>query len=138
MDSVSKKINRDYKIILDLVKPDSSVLDLGCGNGQLLELLVNKKNVRAQGIEIDEKAIYECVARGLSVFHGDLDTGLVTKFIVEPRGDDQSELTIATTFQSRPGLTGWFERLAAPAFLRRIYRAELAQLDEYARRRQAG
>lgn len=75
---------------------------------------------------------------GRVVAETDLDTGLVTKFIVEPRGDDQSEVTIATTFKSRPGLTGWVERLAAPAFLRRVYRVELAQLDEYARQRQAG
>ena len=68
----------------------------------------------------------------------DLDTGLVTKFIVEPRGNNQSEVTIATTFQSRPGLQGWLERLAAPTFLRRVYRTELAQLDDYARRQKSG
>ena len=52
------------------------MLDLGCGTGELLALLVQNKQVRAQGIEIDEQAIYACVARGLSVFHGDIDTGL--------------------------------------------------------------
>ena len=52
------------------------MLDLGCGSGELLALLVQNKQVRAQGIEIDEQAIYACVARGLSVFHGDIDTGL--------------------------------------------------------------
>lgn len=62
-----------------------------------------------------------------------LDNGLVTKFIVEPRGHDRSEVTFDTTFQASPGLKGWLERLAAPAILRRIYRVELRQLDEYAR-----
>jgi methionine biosynthesis protein MetW len=65
-----------YEAIANLVKEGSSVLDLGCGNGDLLNLLVQKKNVRAQGVEIDEKCIYDCVAKGLSVCHGDIDTGL--------------------------------------------------------------
>jgi methionine biosynthesis protein MetW len=52
------------------------VLDLGCGEGALLDLLVREKSVRAQGIEIDEQAIYLCVAKGLSVFHEDIDHGL--------------------------------------------------------------
>ncbi len=64
----------------------------------------------------------------------DLDNGLVTKFIVEPRGNDQSEVTFDTTFQASPGLKGWVERLAAPAMLRRVYRQELQILDNYAQR----
>lgn len=70
-------IKPDYKVILDTVQENSTVLDLGCGNGALLDLLIQKKKVKGHGIEIDEKAIYECVERGLSVFHGNLDTGLV-------------------------------------------------------------
>ncbi|MFA5143225.1 MAG: methionine biosynthesis protein MetW [Candidatus Omnitrophota bacterium] len=66
----------DHKIIAATVSRDAKVLDLGCGDGELMELLTNEKNVRAQGIEIDEKAIYKCVEKGLSVFHGDIDTGL--------------------------------------------------------------
>jgi methionine biosynthesis protein MetW len=66
----------DYKVILQLIKPDTSVLDLGCGEGDLLALLIRKNKVKAQGIEIDEQAIYKCVAKGLSVFHGDIDSGL--------------------------------------------------------------
>ena len=66
----------EYRIILDLMPPGSSVLDLGCGDGELLSVLANEKKCRGQGIEIDEKAIYACVSRGLSVLHGDIDTGL--------------------------------------------------------------
>jgi len=66
----------EYQKILEWVSQGSSVLDLGCGNGELLALLVHGKNVRAQGIEIDEQAIYQCVAKGLSVFHEDIDNGL--------------------------------------------------------------
>ena len=69
-------IRTDYRVILDIVKPDSSVLDLGCGDGSLLSLLVKERKIRGQGIEIDEKAIYQCVGNGLSVFHGDVDSGL--------------------------------------------------------------
>lgn len=67
----------EHKVILDWVESGSNVLDLGCGNGDLLAyLLREKKLARAQGIEIDENAIYECVARGLSVVHQDIETGL--------------------------------------------------------------
>ena len=71
-----KDIQLDHEVILDLIKPKSTVLDLGCGNGDLLYLLIKEKNARVQGIEIDEQAIYKCVAKGLNVFHGDVDSGL--------------------------------------------------------------
>ena len=69
-------ISPDHQAILDFVTSSSSVLDLGCGSGDLLSLLIKEKRVKAQGIEIDDKAIFECVAKGLSVFHDDIDTGL--------------------------------------------------------------
>jgi methionine biosynthesis protein MetW len=66
----------EYKAICGWIRQGSSVLDLGCGDGELLALLVHEKKVRAQGTEIDEQAIYQCVAKGLSVFHEDIDNGL--------------------------------------------------------------
>lgn len=69
-------IKLEYRIILDLVQQGSSVLDLGCGTGELLSLLAREKKARGQGIEIDEQAIYKCVSKGLSVFHGDIDFNL--------------------------------------------------------------
>jgi len=66
----------DHRIIADLIVPGSSVLDLGCGAGELLYLLIKDKGVHGQGIEIDEQAIYTCVAKGLNVIHGDIDSGL--------------------------------------------------------------
>lgn len=69
-------IRADHKIIVSLIHAGASVLDLGCGSGELLAMLVKEKKVRAQGIELDEQAIYNCVARGMSVFHGDIDSGL--------------------------------------------------------------
>ena len=71
-----KDIQLDHAVILDFIKPQSKVLDLGCGNGDLLYILIKEKNAHVQGIEIDEQAIYKCVAKGLNVFHGDVDSGL--------------------------------------------------------------
>ncbi|MEI6831352.1 MAG: methionine biosynthesis protein MetW [Candidatus Omnitrophota bacterium] len=72
----NKDIQLDHLVILDLIKAQTTVLDLGCGAGDLLYLLIKEKGARAQGIEIDDQAIYKCVAKGLNVFHGDIDTGL--------------------------------------------------------------
>ncbi len=71
-----ENIRTDHKYILEMIKPGSNVLDLGCGDGELLSLLIKHKNCRATGIEIDEKAIYKCVERGVTVSHGDIDSGL--------------------------------------------------------------
>jgi methionine biosynthesis protein MetW len=72
----SSTLRLDHKMILEWVRPDCSVLDLGCGDGELLDLLVRERGARAQGIEINDQAILQCVARGLSVFHEDIDEGL--------------------------------------------------------------
>ncbi len=72
----SDDMRLDQKVILEIVSPGSRVLDLGCGDGSLMQLLATEKNVRAQGIEFADEQIYKCVARGVSVFHGDIDTGL--------------------------------------------------------------
>src|SRR4030043_1140663 len=72
----SETLPLEYKAILKWVRRGASVLDLGCGDGELLAFLIREKNIQAQGIEIDEQAIYQCVAKGLSVFHEDIDHGL--------------------------------------------------------------
>jgi methionine biosynthesis protein MetW len=66
----------DHLAILSLIEEGASVLDLGCGDGSLLSLLENERNARGQGIEIDDNAVFECVAKGLNVFQDDIDTGL--------------------------------------------------------------
>ncbi len=71
-----KTMQLDYKIILDLIKNKSSVLDLGCGDGELLRILSDGKNIKSQGVEIDEQAIYKCVEKGLNVLHENIDTSL--------------------------------------------------------------
>ena len=72
----SPPVNLEHQTILEWIERGASALDLGCGDGELLADLVAKKHVNACGIDIDEQAIYKCVARGLSVFQQDIDTGL--------------------------------------------------------------
>ena len=66
----------EHKVISSWISSGASVLDLGCGDGELLSLLVRNKQVHAQGVELSEQAIHNCVSTGLSVFQQDIDTGL--------------------------------------------------------------
>jgi len=60
----SNSTNIENRIIASFIRPGSSVLDLGCGYGELLFMLKHQRNCNVQGIEIDEQAIYKCVATG--------------------------------------------------------------------------
>lgn len=66
----------DYAIISDLVAPNTRVLDIGCGDGELLEWLAVNKNVAARGIEIVGSKVQRAIARGVSVYQGDLEQSL--------------------------------------------------------------
>src|SRR5574344_1138465 len=76
MEIKMREFEFDYKIISSWIPEQSTVLDLGCGKGKLMEFLKNEKNVLAHGIEISESCIYKCVEKGLSVFHGDIEKGI--------------------------------------------------------------
>ena len=67
---------KSNQIITNLIKEGSSVLDLGCGNGSLLELLISKKKVRGMGVEIDSKNIQSCLEKGIDVIEQNIDKGL--------------------------------------------------------------
>jgi len=66
----------DYDLIEGLVPQGSRVLDLGCGDGRLLEQLENNKGCRGYGIEINDQMVSECLARGVAVYHGDMVEGM--------------------------------------------------------------
>jgi len=67
----------DHQIIIDIIHEGAHVLDLGCGNGELLSLLRQHKNALVQGIELDEEQMHACVESGLTVLQGDIESGLV-------------------------------------------------------------
>jgi methionine biosynthesis protein MetW len=69
----SDNIRFDLQIIASLIAPGSRVLDLGCGNGDLLAWLAATKNVIGTGIEQDKQKAEHCISRGLSVLQGDLN-----------------------------------------------------------------
>jgi methionine biosynthesis protein MetW len=62
----------DYAIIGDIVESGSKVLDLGCGEGELLEWLAAKKDVQGRGVEASGLKVQRAIARGVSVFQGDI------------------------------------------------------------------
>ncbi len=67
----------DLLRVAELVAPGSRVLDVGCGDGELLRLLVEERNVDGRGIELSQQGVNDCVAKGLSVIQGDADADLV-------------------------------------------------------------
>lgn len=71
-----KNVRKDHQVIAGLVSDGASVLDLGCGDGDLMAYLSQARSAGARGVEISEQAIYRCVARGLSVSNQDIDNGL--------------------------------------------------------------
>ncbi len=66
----------DYEMILRLMPRDASVVDLGCGNGELLSILRDRGHVSLLGVEREQSQVVSGVERGLSVIHADLDQGL--------------------------------------------------------------
>src|SRR5437763_10942097 len=66
----------DFALIAEMITPESTVLDLGCGDGELLAWLRENKGVKAQGVEIDPKKIQKAIARGVSAYLSDIEAGL--------------------------------------------------------------
>ncbi len=67
------KMRYDLQIIASWISENSKVLDLGCGNGDLLAWLIANKNVHGTGIEMDKKKVEHCITRGLNVLQGDFN-----------------------------------------------------------------
>jgi methionine biosynthesis protein MetW len=66
----------DLLVIAELVPAGARVLDLGCGDGTLLEYLIHNRQVKGRGVELSEEGVLACVRRGLSVRQGNLNEGL--------------------------------------------------------------
>jgi len=67
----------DLLLVAGMVTPGARVLDVGCGDGELLGFLADTKGVDARGVEISQKGVNHCVAKGLSVIQGDADVDLI-------------------------------------------------------------
>jgi methionine biosynthesis protein MetW len=72
----SHSLRLDLQIIAEMIEPDTRVLDVGCGDGALLDHLVHAKGVDGRGIELSQAGVNACVSHGLSVIQGDADTDL--------------------------------------------------------------
>lgn len=72
----SKGLHLNYEIITKFIENGSKVLDLGCGDGTLLKMLIDRKNCSGSGIEIDQKNAVSAIEKGLSIIQGDIDEGL--------------------------------------------------------------
>jgi len=75
--SVNGPSRVDLQVVADFIPTGVRVLDVGCGDGELLELLQRDKGVDGRGVEISQGGVNACVARGLSVIQGDADRDLV-------------------------------------------------------------
>lgn len=67
---------KEFEIISNIITPNSSIIDIGCNDGSLIEYLKSNKNVNARGMEIDQSKVRTCLAKGISVVEGDADTDL--------------------------------------------------------------
>tara|TARA_B100001029_G_C15036597_1_gene440566 strand:- start:1091 stop:1684 length:594 start_codon:yes stop_codon:yes gene_type:complete len=69
-------MKKEFKVIADLLPNNVRVLDVGCGDGSLMNLLINEKNIEARGLELVEENVKKCIYKGLSVIEGDAETEL--------------------------------------------------------------
>ena len=69
-------MKKEFQIISELVKNNSRVLDVGCGDGILMKYLKDNKNVDSRGLEISKEKVQECIAEGLSVIEGNAEDDL--------------------------------------------------------------
>ena len=72
----SKGLHLNYEIITKFIENGSKILDLGCGDGTLLKMLIERKNCTGTGIEIDQQNAIQAIEKGLSIIQGDIDEGL--------------------------------------------------------------
>jgi len=71
-----EKLRGDLEVVANMVEPGSRLLDVGCGDGALLDYLIHEKGVDGRGVELSMEGVNACVSQGLSVIQGDADTDL--------------------------------------------------------------
>ena len=69
-------MKNEFKVIAELIEKDIKVLDVGCGDGILMEYLKNNKNTNIRGLEISKSKVQECIAKGLTVIEGNAEKDL--------------------------------------------------------------
>jgi len=69
-------MKNEFKIIANLLPVQSRVLDVGCGDGTLIEALINQKEIDARGVELEENKVKQCISKGLFVIQGNAETEL--------------------------------------------------------------
>ncbi len=69
-------MKKEFKVIASLLPDNVRVLDVGCGDGSLMDLLIKEKNIKARGLEIDKENVKKCISKGLSVIEGNAETEL--------------------------------------------------------------
>jgi methionine biosynthesis protein MetW len=69
-------MKQEFKIIADLIESNTRVLDVGCGDGTLIEFLKDNKKIDIRGIEISKNNVQQCIGKGLTVIEGDAEKDL--------------------------------------------------------------
>ena len=69
-------MKKEFKVIADLLPKDTRVLDVGCGDGSLMNFLVKEKNIEVRGLELEKQNVQECIYKGLPVIQGNAETEL--------------------------------------------------------------
>ena len=69
-------MKNEFQVIAELIEKDKKVLDVGCGDGSLMEFLKNNKNTNIRGLEISKSKVQECIAKGLTVIEGNAEKDL--------------------------------------------------------------
>ncbi len=69
-------MKKEFKVIASLLPDNVRVLDVGCGDGSLMDLLIKEKNIKTRGLEINKENVKKCISKGLSVIEGNAETEL--------------------------------------------------------------
>jgi len=69
-------MKKEFKVIASLLPDNARVLDVGCGDGSLMDLLIKEKNIKTRGLEINKENVKKCISKGLSVIEGNAETEL--------------------------------------------------------------